>query len=418
LAIQILQVLERGSFVATYKYAVLLALLDLSVEHTRRNGEPSDTFTTRQLAEKVIELYWGHARPYPEVGAVLRQNTGRQATILHEIEGWQRRFPDRALLTQARRSAEFEDLVDEVEWVLIHMPLPKLQRVGKGEHRFLYEIDWSDDVERKEGWIRAYQRSLRGDAGADAAARSRGRRERLAGPASEELRGTTVPVGSRASGGSPAPASGSFDNRIRLRPGVGEGLIALSGLLRPLIEERWTAMVSSINKLPEAKLGEFLFGSERVDSKPVRAGLRQLQAGRCFYCGRELQSTYDVDHFLPWALHREDAIENLVLADRACNGKKKHHLASQQHLESWLRRIDGGEPSAAFLSEIADQASWETDPERVVSIARATYLRLPEGTPLWQGGEEFRAAEPGRIVEILAGWSGGEARPGALPAGP
>lgn len=38
-------------------------------------------------------------------------------------------------------------------------------------------------------------------------------------------------------------ASG-FDNRVLLLPGVGEFLLQLSGLLRPLIQRRWAAMVA------------------------------------------------------------------------------------------------------------------------------------------------------------------------------
>ena len=36
-----LQLLEQGGFVATYKYAVLLGLMDLCLEGTSRDGVPS-----------------------------------------------------------------------------------------------------------------------------------------------------------------------------------------------------------------------------------------------------------------------------------------------------------------------------------------------------------------------------------------
>lgn len=35
---QLLTVLERGAFVATYKYAVILGLMDLCLEHSTRAG--------------------------------------------------------------------------------------------------------------------------------------------------------------------------------------------------------------------------------------------------------------------------------------------------------------------------------------------------------------------------------------------
>ena len=52
----ILGLLERGKFTSTYKYAVILALTDLCLEHTTKAGSPPSILTARQLAEKSIEL--------------------------------------------------------------------------------------------------------------------------------------------------------------------------------------------------------------------------------------------------------------------------------------------------------------------------------------------------------------------------
>jgi hypothetical protein len=43
------------------KYAVLLGLLDVLMERTSAKGEPPSVVTTRELAEKVTELYWPQA---------------------------------------------------------------------------------------------------------------------------------------------------------------------------------------------------------------------------------------------------------------------------------------------------------------------------------------------------------------------
>jgi hypothetical protein len=59
-------------------------------------------------------------------------------------------------------------------------------------------------------------------------------------------------------------------------------------------------------------LEEFLFGSERADLSGMRPGLRELQAGRCFCCAREMTQPADVDHFIPWA--PVDLGHNFVLA--------------------------------------------------------------------------------------------------------
>src|SRR5271154_4571161 len=84
LAERLIQLLDEGSFTATYKYAVLIGIMDLCLELTSATGSPPEVLTTRQLAEKVIELYWPHCLPYPE--QVLRQSTaGKQAEIVQRV---------------------------------------------------------------------------------------------------------------------------------------------------------------------------------------------------------------------------------------------------------------------------------------------------------------------------------------------
>jgi hypothetical protein len=103
------------------------------------------------------------------------------------------------------------------------MPLPRLQIVGGQEDPFLYTIAWDQSIQRSE--VRGYEK---GEA--------------------------------------------SFDNRILLRPNVGEYLVQLNGLLRPLIHRGWAAMVAQLNRLEEARLERFLFGAERVPTQAVRPG--------------------------------------------------------------------------------------------------------------------------------------------------
>jgi hypothetical protein len=74
------RLLDEGQFTASYKYALLLALADLSVE---RSAAPDGTLALplRDLAERFIELYWRHTAPFRGAG-VLAQNTGRQAAVI------------------------------------------------------------------------------------------------------------------------------------------------------------------------------------------------------------------------------------------------------------------------------------------------------------------------------------------------
>src|SRR4051812_44277992 len=80
LAERLIQLLGRGGFTATYKYAVLIGLMDLCMELTGATGAPPEMITTRQLAEKVIELYWPQCAPYDDKVGVLRQNSSKRVT--------------------------------------------------------------------------------------------------------------------------------------------------------------------------------------------------------------------------------------------------------------------------------------------------------------------------------------------------
>jgi hypothetical protein len=57
---KMLGLLDEGRFTATYKYAVLLGLMDLCIENTTASGAPPSVVTTDQLAGKVLETYWPH----------------------------------------------------------------------------------------------------------------------------------------------------------------------------------------------------------------------------------------------------------------------------------------------------------------------------------------------------------------------
>src|ERR1035437_9635067 len=78
------RLLEEGLFMASYKFALLLALADLSVESGDDSGAPL-TLTTDKIAEKFIQYYWRQAVPYAmsSQARILQQNTGKQAAIVN-----------------------------------------------------------------------------------------------------------------------------------------------------------------------------------------------------------------------------------------------------------------------------------------------------------------------------------------------
>jgi hypothetical protein len=187
--------------------------------------------------------------------------------------------------------------------------------------------------------------------------------------------------------------------RVVLEPGVGDWLVSLAGLLRPLLELHWTREVARFNgtELAEDRLRDFLFGSERENLARLRPGLLDAQQGRCFYCGATLRAgQVDVDHFVPWSRVPNDGLQNLVLADRRCNNSKRDHWADLPLLTTWAARPQD------VLRQVADDAGWPLRQVESRRIARGLYARLPEGTHLWQQPGVFAVLDRVRLVEVLA----------------
>ena len=288
----LLTVLDEGRRTATYKLAVLLGLLDCCVLATDASGRAPAAVPVRDLARRVLELYWPQVRPYAG-GTVLSQSSQRRAVTVDEV---------RALRTAAERAGAttpagaeralpeaYEQALDVIELNLVQMPLGKLQRPqgysasgARDYPRFLY-----DD--------RAFSETV----------------------TARQLQRQPLDV--------------------VLQPGVPDWLVSLSGLLRPLIELHWTRAVATFNRqdLAEDRLRDHLFGSDRVRLQRLWPGLLDAQQGRCFYCAERLPAKgVEVNHFVPWSRLPNDALGNLVLADRRCNGAKREP-------RSWLPTSDG-----------------------------------------------------------------------------
>lgn len=358
-ATQIFDLLDRASTTSTYKYAVLLGLLECCQRHVRRDGSAPDVVTTRQLAETVIETYWTQTKPYAPFGDVLNQNSGSQAKILSAIGDFRRRHGDVTSPHTARLLAtkHFEKLVRKVEWTLVEMPLPKLQRLGGSVYEFLYTIGWDDSVRKRSSGFSDYQR------------------------------------------GRPS----EFDNRILLRPGIGDFLVRLGPLLRPLIQREWARTVAGFNNLAMEALETFLFDQQRQNLAALVDPLSDAQEGRCFYCGERLGTCPEVDHFVPWSRAPNDELHNFVLTHRTCNNSKSNHLADVHHLRHWLTRNDPESGEGRRFVESTGALMWDVAPEQSLSISRALYLNVPHGMLLWSSGRNFTPAAPASIAAILAG---------------
>lgn len=350
---RLLVVLEQGRRTATYKYAVLIAMMDLSLEAQDPSGASRDSFTTPELAQRVLELYWPHTREYRgEPGRVLRQNRGGQAEIITAIQSFRARpsIDPAATLAKARAgdAPAFKRLLREIEWKLVEMPLPRVQTILATEQGpFLYTIGWDETIRRKEFDAR------------------------------------------------------DFDNRVNLFADVGAWLAELAPLLRPIIQQRWASEVARFNRdlIEDSQLEDFLFGMDRAALTPVRRPLLELQAHACFYCGRRVEGAAEVDHFLPWARHPTNALDNLVVAHRDCNGAKSDHLAALRHLARWRERRAQDLDS---LEQISRELAWEPPAPQTLAVVRSVYLRLPALSKLWVEGRRFEDAKLEDVLRALA----------------
>jgi 5-methylcytosine-specific restriction endonuclease McrA len=292
------------------------------------------------------------------------QNTGKngaQAEILSEIAAF--RSHSKVGNFAPYFSAKFQDrsgfnkLVDKVEWKLIEMPLPRLQRIGNVNTPFIYSINWDEKI--KKSTVNSYQRGKSRD----------------------------------------------FNNLIYLIPNVGDYFIQLNGLLRPLIQQQWANRVAETNRLDEARLQNFLFSTSRISTIRINQQLTELQNGKCFYCHKPIGTSDkkkpEVDHFIPWSRYPNDMLSNFVIAHNECNAAKKDFLACEEHLENWMLRINDCS-TISQLQDIANDNRWELGKDMSENVSRAIYLNLQEGVELWMLNDQFEQLSKKRLVKIYS----------------
>lgn len=335
---RLLRVIDEGRRTATYKLALLSALVDGAALLPGTEEIP-----TRLLAEQVLALYYPQTRAYVAADGVareLRQISAKGSPVLRAVLRL-RLAGDHAgcrSADEARRrvASVYAEVLDEVEATFVRYPIPLLQVVGSAVVPFLYEVDWPE--------------------------------------------GTSV-VALRRDG----------RDRVRLLPGVADRLVVLGPMLRPLIELHWTRDVARWTGVAteDDALHAHLFGTDRRSFPlAVVGGLRELQGGTCFYCRERLAGRGQVDHFLAWSRWPNDAIENLVLAD-GCNTAKSDHLVTGEHLIAWRAHADR---RSHDLAALAHDTGWTSDLERTLALLRSTYGHVVAGTPLWRRAREFDIA--------------------------
>jgi HNH endonuclease len=348
---RLLEVIDSGRRTATYKLAVLIALLDLCARHSQADGRAPRLLYTRDIAEQVAALYWPQVVPYRLPGSnaavELRQITLPRAAIVTAVSVFRTSAvaagATSLYLARQRLPAGYASMLDQVEVTVAAQPLPRLQAVGSSDvvFPFLYQPGWGPRESFSPARLRKY--------------------------------------------GPRGPA-------IELLPGAGDELIRLGPLIRPLVELHWTRMVAEINGVAKAEvdLHRHLFGADRLSlPRALRDGLAALQGNRCFYCHSSLGAASDADHFVPRIRCGIDAVENLVLADRRCNNDKRDLLPGPPHIKSWVRR---NQRYAADLAQLAIASRWDTDPMQLQPWPARSTATSPRAAP--PSGSDSRTLAP------------------------
>jgi hypothetical protein len=270
------RLLDEGSFVASYKFALLHSLADLAVTEGDDSGAPLP-LSTRQISEQFIKLYWQQVRPFRNAdtvnGVLLKQNAGKQASVVTHLHRAHSSVAG-SLFRMQQETRAWRKLVSDVDSTVRMMPLWKLQTVGNERIEFLYaNQDRGGVIELKPGVAYCMR--------------------------------TFHPM--------------------------------LCGLFRAAwIDFLRHANASELGAGDD--LQEFLFGHERGSLDVYKPILFEVQSGECFYCNREMREGGDIDHFIPWSRCHSDLAHNFVLAHRGCNNAKSDHLAFEKHLEAWVER--------------------------------------------------------------------------------
>jgi len=268
------RLMDEGSFVASYKFALLHAIADLCLVKGDDSGAELE-LSTSDIAAQFVRLYWPQVKPYAAGGdeQILSQNTGPQAAIVSRVAEQHNQY-DGSLADLERSPADWAHLRRQVEQTVKKMPLWQLQTVRSERLSFLYENRDAGKVVQLEPGVAYCFRTFY--------------------PMITDM---------------------------------------LEGAWSQFVQQRNREFLG-----PVADLRSFLFGSRRKSLEVYRPLLRKLQEGRCFYCERDIKSRPDVDHFIPWRLYSLDLGHNFVLAHRSCNSSKSDLLAAEEHLERWTER--------------------------------------------------------------------------------
>ena len=266
--------LEEGSFSSTYKFALLLALLDLAVERGDIGGEKLK-LSISDITKKFISYYWRQSSPYPAYDGekdILLQNSGAQASIIKTLMHVQESNHSR--LSQALHNTS---LINKVSRVVEEMPLWRLQKFSHGLDVFLYPHDENKDEITLHDSVAYCLRIFHGQ----------------------------------------------IQNMVK-----GAWVQWISQL------KRNHQILGHHVELSDFMFGNDR--ADLSVYKPILKELQSNDCFYCGKSLKNDKGA--IDHYIPWSRYAVDLGHNFVLAHSSCNNDKRDMLAAVTHLENWMNR--------------------------------------------------------------------------------
>ncbi|MGO2075876.1 MAG: HNH endonuclease [Pseudoalteromonas sp.] len=326
------RMLVEGDFSATYKFALLHALADISIEKHHIDPQAQLEITFDELVEKFITLYWHQASPFGSVGndreQLLLQNTNskKQAKIITTLHD--AKLNNINSVSQLMKGNDWKAIRRTTLQTIKDGPLWLLQKLNGKEECFLYP----------------------------------------------HIKGQP---------------------HITLNAGIASCFRRFYDLVVYLAKNAWLQKIQSIKHNqaligPQSQLHDFLFGFDRNALSKAKPVLIELQHGNCFYCQKPLNDKTEVDHFIPFARYANDLGHNFVAAHSTCNNSKRDFLAAQLHRERWQEQ-NLVLNSQHITRELSDYFNCDADKSRSVSDW-AYQVAQANSAKLWLAKDSFEQA--------------------------
>ena len=334
--------LESSSYTSTYKFALLMTIVNLSIE-SGINDDSEHSISYEQLAEQFVQLYWTQALPYSDQSSdsVLRQSsTTGQASVINSILDLQHKTKTTSLtIAHTQNIKLWQSTIKDISSTIKKYPAKYLQSAeDKVSREFLYVYDSKSKV-------------------------------------------------------------------IILKPGIAYCFTRFSKIINKLCQQYWTEFVrkNSRNQIyfsDDIDLQQFLFNQSRQSLKVLIPMLIDTQQGQCFYCYKPLRNNIEVDHFIPWSKYPIDTTHNFVLTDHSCNNSKRDYLAQELFYEKWLER---NQRHGHTIAQEAKNIGFTTNQLRSETISQWAYQIAVEHEDLVWSPEpsiKLRTINPGLLPRL------------------